>query len=164
MDSKTSISRFWGPQVGDPLWEDWVLGRETMVYMDRSVSAELSKAVLPSGKLVVILNQNATQVEEALLAKILGALNLCLNQIVLHRPRCCLGSLDSKSIGGLWCPHSSRFSPWAGSRILGGHGLIDPNDGGSRSQKKPLAANQRLEIPRILSHLDFDRNVGSSHP
>jgi DNA polymerase III psi subunit len=84
MDSKSSISRFWGPQVGDPLWEDWVLGRETLVYMDRSVSAELSKAVLPSGKLVVILNQNATQVEEALLAKILGALNLSLNQIVLH--------------------------------------------------------------------------------
>jgi DNA polymerase III psi subunit len=52
--------------------------------MDRSASADLSKAVLPSGKLVVILNQNATQVEEALLTKILGALNLSLNQIVLH--------------------------------------------------------------------------------
>jgi len=84
MDVNPSISQFWGPQVGDALWEDWVLGPETLVYMDRTVTAELSKAVLPSTNLVVILNQVATQDEEALLAKIMGALNLSMNQITLH--------------------------------------------------------------------------------
>jgi len=39
---------------------------------------------LPSTNLVVILSQTATQEEEALLAKILGALNLSMNQIERH--------------------------------------------------------------------------------
>jgi DNA polymerase III psi subunit len=84
MDVNPTISQFWGPQVGDPLWEDWVLGRETLVYLDRTVTAELSKVALPSTNLVVILSQTATQEEEALLAKILGALNLSMNQIERH--------------------------------------------------------------------------------
>lgn len=84
MDVNPTISQFWGPQVGDALWEDWVLGRETLVYLDRTVSAELSKVALPSTNLVVILSQTATQEEEALLAKILGALNLSMNQIERH--------------------------------------------------------------------------------
>ena len=84
MDSNPSISQFWGPQVGDSLWEDWVLGRETLVYMDGPVTGGVSKAVLPSTNLVVVLSQTATQEEEALLAKIIGALNLSQNQIVRH--------------------------------------------------------------------------------
>ena len=49
--------------------------------MDGPVTGGVSKAVLPSTNLVVILSQTATQEEEALLAKIIGALNLSMHQI-----------------------------------------------------------------------------------
>lgn len=125
MDSNPSISQFWGPQVGDSLWEDWVLGRETLVYMDGPVTGGVSKAVLPLTNLVVILSQTATQEEEALLAKIIGALNLSMDQI--ERRTGPVSAWDSWIQNRLvafgvpiphYLPHGPRSESWVGTVSL----------------------------------------------
>lgn len=132
MDVNPTISQFWGPQVGDALWEDWVLGRETLVYLDRTVTAELSKVALPSTNLVVILSQTATQEEEALLAKILGALNLSMNQIERHTGP--VSAWDSWFQNRLVAfgvpippegPHGPRPESWVGTVSLS-QMMVDP--------------------------------------
>ena len=84
MDSNTLSSPLWSQQVGDALWEEWVLGRDTLVYLTQPASPKSPNDPFSATLLIVVVDQTPNSLETELLSKILGALNLSMDAVFLH--------------------------------------------------------------------------------
>lgn len=85
---------------GDPVWEEWVLGPETLNLLSLSQKLAPTSVPLTQPVLVVVCPSEPSEAEMDLLVKILAAIHLTLDQVLLH------------------CGPVSDWKSWTGSRLI----------------------------------------------
>ncbi|MFM9142644.1 MAG: hypothetical protein ACKOPP_01455, partial [Bacteroidota bacterium] len=71
MDSNPRISLDWQRTLGDPVWEEWVLGMETLQLVNHSVGPSIVSVTPMQYALVVVCATEPSETERDLLVKIL---------------------------------------------------------------------------------------------